>query len=86
MIKYLSVFALVAAMTASLVGTASAASTCAEQLQRVKAAVNDVGSNQKVEKGKAIAVVKIREAEEALAKKDEASCINAVQAADASMK
>lgn len=68
------------------VGDAMAQSTCASEVARVKKTLEAEGSSVKVQQGKASAQVKIREAEEALAKKDESGCIAAVQAADAAIK
>lgn len=52
---------------------------CADDLKKVKEAINKMPDTRK----KSDAQLKIQEAETALAKKDEAGCKAAVQAADA---
>ncbi len=62
------------------------AADCASEMARVKATLQTATSNQKVQSGKAVAEAKLKDAEAALAKKDESGCTAAVAAADAAIK
>lgn len=69
----------VAAILLVAFAAAPAAAACADDLKKVKEAVAQMPDTRK----KSDAQLKILEAESALAKKDEAGCKAAVQAADA---
>ena len=81
--KKLMVVASVSLLVAAFAGSPALAA-CKDDLVKVKAAVAATPENKK--SGKDTAAVKIKEAEAALAKKDEAGCMAAVKAADASIK
>jgi len=69
-----------AVMAAALaVASAPASAACADDLKKVKQAIQQLPQSWK----KDDALLKIKEAEAALARKDEAACKLAVQAADA---
>lgn len=62
------------------------AADCASEMARVKATIQTAASNPKVQEGKAVAEAKLKDAEAALAKKDESGCAAAIAAADAAIK
>lgn len=83
--KAVPMFAIAALLIAAQAGSAMAAG-CASEVARVKATLQTSASNQKVQSGKAVAEAKLKDAEAALAKKDETGCTAAVAAADAAIK
>lgn len=83
--KAASMFVVAIALIAAQADSAMAAD-CASEVTRVKATLKTSASSPKVQSGKAVAEAKLKDAEAALAKKDESGCAAAIAAADAAIK
>lgn len=83
--KAVSMFAVAISLLVAQAGSAMAAD-CATEVARVKTTIQTSASSPKVQSGKAVAEAKLKDAEAALAKKDENGCAAAIAAADAAIK